>query len=82
MLGRAGLRVIAAEPVSYFLGSEEPLWGWLAAFIETGPQRLVELSRMTASEAEELRADFRQFGADSQARMLTPTVLEVLAVKE
>jgi hypothetical protein len=68
--------------VSYFLGTEEPLWAWLAAFIETGPQRLLELSRMTASEAEELRTDFREFGAHSEARMLTPTVLEVLAVKE
>jgi hypothetical protein len=37
---------------------------------------------MTASEAEELRTDFRQFAAQSGARMLTPTVLEVLAVKE
>jgi SAM-dependent methyltransferase len=82
MLGKAGLRVIAAEPVSYFLSSEEPLWAWLAAFIETGPQRLVELAMMTASEAEELRTDFRQFGARSEARMLTPTVLEVLSVKE
>jgi hypothetical protein len=76
------LRVIAAEPVSYFLGPEEPLWAWLAAFIETGPQRLVELCSMTASEAEELRTDFERFGAHSEARMLTPTVLEVLAVKE
>jgi hypothetical protein len=29
-----------------------------------------------------LRTDFRQFGAHSEARMLTPTVLEVLAIKE
>ena len=33
-------------------------------------------------DAEIERTDFRQFAAQSGAPMLTPTVLEVLAVKE
>ena len=82
MLARAGLTIVSADPLSYFVGPEDPLWAWPAAYIKTGPARLVELGKMTPDEAERLRIDFMEFGAKSDARVLTPTVLEVLAVKK
>ena len=57
------------------------VWQWPNAFVEVGLQRLVELGRVDRARAEGVRRAFRDSQAVPGAFQLTPTVLEVIAVK-
>ena len=58
---------------------EDPLWRWPAVFVETGWARLVALGRMTQAEADELLTAFASAARLPHARIILPSVLEVVA---
>lgn len=57
------------------------VWEWPSAFVDVGVRRLVDLGRVTAERAEAIRRAFRESQAAPGAFQLTPTVLEIIAVK-
>ncbi|MGB8326250.1 MAG: methyltransferase domain-containing protein [Steroidobacteraceae bacterium] len=81
MLAAAGLRIVVAEPVVYLLAPEDPMWEWPASYIASGRARLVELGHLTAADSQRLEREFAALTANPAARMLTPLVLEVIALK-
>lgn len=58
------------------------VWQWPRAFLDVGLARLVELGRVTAARAAEISAAVRARDGDPNARLITPGVLEIIAVKE
>ena len=64
-----------AQPSDFF-------WQWPNAFVEVGLQRLVDLGRVDQTRAEGVRRAFRDSQATPGAFQLTPTVIEVIAVKK
>jgi SAM-dependent methyltransferase len=57
----------------------DPKWQWLAAFFESGSNRLVSLGAMTVAESAELRAALRHLESIPCTRMITPGLFEIVA---
>lgn len=56
-------------------------WQWPAAFLRGGLQRLVALGRLDPAEAAAIRDDFDARARTSGTAMVTPAVLEVIAIR-
>jgi SAM-dependent methyltransferase len=56
-------------------------WQWPKSFVEIGLQRFVELGTMTAERAQAIRDAFHAREASPHARMITPSVLEIVATR-
>jgi SAM-dependent methyltransferase len=80
MLAAAGLSVIHTKPILSCVGPADDRWHWLAAFVESGLARLVELEMAAPDRAEDLLRWFRATERAGRALVLTPTVLEIFAV--
>ncbi len=71
-----GLRpIVDVVPPSSFVGQ------WPRAFIEVGLRRFVELKRMSAERAREIWSSFCAREAQPETLMVTPAVLEIIAVR-
>lgn len=57
------------------------VWQWPNAFVEVGLARLVNLGRVDHARAEGVRRAFRESQASPGAFQLTPTVIELIAIK-
>jgi hypothetical protein len=82
LLAASGFTVIEARPLIYCVAPTDERWHWLAAFVASGLDRLVELEMSTAPWAAELRRWFAAVEASGAALMLTPTVLEIIASRQ
>jgi hypothetical protein len=56
-------------------------WRWPRAFVDVGLDRLVELGRVAREKADSVRRAFDESQAVPGAFNLTPTVIEIIAVK-
>jgi SAM-dependent methyltransferase len=81
LLEQHGFRIRHVEPIAWMLSPQQPAWRWLASYIETGPERLRELKRVDAAWIERLHAELRETERTPGQRMMTPTVLEIIAEK-
>jgi len=80
-LSDAGLDLIHSRPIVEVVDREHPKWKWLERFGDTGLARLVELGRVTAERARDIRAAWARLNACEDARQVTPAVLELIAIK-
>jgi SAM-dependent methyltransferase len=80
-LGELGFDVLELRPIIEAVRPHDFLFEWPQAFVGVGAQRMVDLGRMTAAQADALGRAFRESQATPGAFQLTPTVLEILAVK-
>ncbi|HQR43070.1 MAG TPA: methyltransferase domain-containing protein [Gemmatales bacterium] len=76
-----GLRVIQTTPRVFCVKPDNYLWQWPASFMETGLTRLVELKLVAAEQAVATRQEFHEAEANPATLMVTPVVLEIVAVK-
>ena len=81
LLAAAGLEIEVAEPVSYLLTPADPLWEWPAAYVQSGRRRLVELGYLTPEQSLRIDAEFAAAATAPETRMLTPMLVEIIAVK-
>jgi SAM-dependent methyltransferase len=58
------------------------VWQWPRAFLEVGLRRLVDLGQMTASAAERIWQAFLTRETTPHTLLITPAVLEIIAVKK
>jgi SAM-dependent methyltransferase len=79
LLKARGFAVRHVEPIVWTVSPADPLWRWLAAYVETGPRRLLELGRVDAAWVERLHAEQREAEADGVSRMVTPMLFEIVA---
>jgi len=84
-LEESGCEIRALRPIVDVVQPGDLKWTWVRTFFEIGRQRLVDLGYMTAARAEELWRAFTKFEAAQNApgplRMITPAVLEIIAVR-
>jgi SAM-dependent methyltransferase len=81
LLEKHGFRIRHVEPIVWSLAPKDPAWRWLASFLETGTQRLLELGRVDKAWIERLHAELRDAEKTPALRMFTPMVLEIVAEK-
>jgi len=76
---RRGFILERAEPLVFCVRPGEPLWRWIATFVESNVQRLVELGDIDPSRAEAVKEEFHAAERSPATLMLTPMVMEVVA---
>jgi SAM-dependent methyltransferase len=77
----AGFEVHEVRPIVEACAPGEPKWDWLAAFVESGRQRLASLGTITADESRAVAEALARFAADPRTRMITPGLFEIIAVR-
>jgi hypothetical protein len=80
-LEELGFRIRSARPIVDVVQPDHLSWSWLAAFVEVGRSRLVDLGYLSPSRAESIWQAFIQLQATPGARMFTPGVLEIVAAR-
>lgn len=80
LLESNGFAIERTRAITDILTPEDQRWAWPATFVATGTQRLVELGYLTTDEAAAARRDMEE-ATRSGARMVTPSLLEVIARK-
>ncbi len=81
-MSELGLRVTRRHPIIEVIAPSNFIWEWPKTFIEAGLARLVDLGRMTADQAKHVRDDFASRAAEAHTLMITPAVIEIIAVAE
>jgi SAM-dependent methyltransferase len=76
-----GFRIRELNPIVDAVASSNFVWQWPRAFVEVGLARLVELGRMTGERGREISAALAARERDPKTFLITPGVLEVIAVK-
>lgn len=77
----AGLRVRELNPIVDAVTKSSFVWRWPTSFVEVGLARLVELGRMTKERARGILDALAARERDPNALLITPGVLEIIAVK-
>jgi len=80
-LDEAGLEARSMCPIADAIRPADYAWQWPKSFIEVGIRRLVSLGRMNAQSGAATAAAFAELESSPHALMITPLVLEILAVK-
>jgi SAM-dependent methyltransferase len=80
-LEAAGVQVQSAELVGYFLAPSDPMWQWPVSYVDTNTVRLADLKFISDAEGREIRVDVAAATASPASRMITPTVLEIIATR-
>jgi SAM-dependent methyltransferase len=77
----SGFSVTSWQPFIDVITRHDFMWQWPKTFIEVGLRRLVELGAITERYAGIVRNDFVACEAAPHTRMITPGVLEIIAVR-
>lgn len=80
-LAELGFEVRTLAPIVEVARPGDYLWQWPRAFVDTGIRRLVELGRVTEPRARDMTRAFAETEAAPHAFLVTPTVLEIIAVR-
>jgi SAM-dependent methyltransferase len=80
-LEELGFEIRALHPLVDVVQPADLKWTWLRTFVEIGRQRLVDLGSMSDFRAEAIWQAFQKIEATPGTRMITPAVLEIIAVR-
>ena len=76
-----GFDVRETRPIMDVLAPQDAAWQWPRAFVASGLHRLTELGHFTPARADEIWRAFLAREAAAETLMVTPAVLETVAVK-
>jgi SAM-dependent methyltransferase len=77
----AGFEVESVRPHVFITTPGDQMWEWPVAFVHSGLERLVDIGRLAPASAARLREGFDRAARQPGARMVTPAVAEVIAMK-
>lgn len=80
-LGELGFEVRSLTPLQDAARPGDHVWHWPRAFVASGIRRMVDLGRLTESQAQAIAAAYAKFESTPHAFQLTPSVLEIIAFK-
>lgn len=81
LLVDAGLEIRSVRPIARAARPGEPLWDWPAGFARTNTRRLVDLGLRDECWARTVTQAVDEAERDPASIFITPTVLEIIAVK-
>jgi SAM-dependent methyltransferase len=81
-LPEIGFEIKSLTPIIDIFPASNFMWQWPKSFVKVGPQRLVDLGLMTADRAIEVTEAFDRVEKTPNALMITPAVLEIIAVRK
>jgi len=77
-----GFEIKTLNPIIEIFPKSSYWWQWPKAFIDVGLRRMVDLGHLTADRARAISEAFTAREAQPGTLMITPAVLEVIAVKQ
>ena len=80
-LAELGFRIVELHPIIDVVPPASPIWTWPKSFVEVGLRRLVDLGALSPARAEAMRGAFAAAEAEPHTLMITPGVLEVIAIR-
>jgi len=80
-LGSEGFEIRSIEPVQFVVRPDNHVWQWTKAFLMSGPRRLVALGQLSLAACEAIERAHAALEADPHAHVVTPAVLEIIAVR-
>ncbi len=80
-LDQLGFEIREIRPIIEIIEPSNPMWQWPKTFINVGLQRLVDLGHVDENRATQIRDSFAASEATPHVRMITPAVMEVIAVR-
>lgn len=81
-LAELGFTVTSLRPIIDVVPASNFVWQWPAGFIRVGLTRLVELGRLTAERARVIADALTAREAAPDTLMVTPALLEIIAVRQ
>jgi SAM-dependent methyltransferase len=81
-LEESGFRIESLRPYVDVITPSDFMWQWPSTFFDIGLRRLIDLGDVFEERAEAMRAEFAERAAAPNARMVTPAVLEIVAIKD
>jgi SAM-dependent methyltransferase len=81
-LNELGFEIKTLNPIIEIVPKTNYLWEWPKAFIHVGLRRMVDLGRMTSERAREISDAFTVSEAAPHTLMITPAVLEIVAMRK
>lgn len=78
LLERAGFELVSLTPIVDIIEPTNYVWQWPAAFIRGYHDKLVTQGLITKEQAANVLAELDQAERNGTARMVTPTVLEIV----
>lgn len=81
LLGKCRFRIVHAAPIVFAVHPGDFVWRWPASFVESNLRRLTELGRVDGAWCARVREEWSEAEADPASVLITPMVLEVVAVK-
>jgi len=79
LLERVGLEIVSLTPIVDVVSPSNYVWQWPAAFIRGYHAKLVDQGLITQDQAAQVLALLDQAERSGTTRMVTPTVLEIVA---
>ena len=76
-----GFETRSLRPIIDVVPRSDFVWEWPSSFMEVGLRRLVDLGRLTPDRARAISQAFATAEATPHALMVTPAVLEIIAVR-
>jgi SAM-dependent methyltransferase len=80
-LEAAGFEVREVKVYVDMVTPADPLWAWPQSFVEVGLRRLVDLGRVSPSEADAVLADVTAAQTTPGARCVTPALAEIRSTR-
>ena len=80
-LEELGFQVMDLRPIIDMVPPSSDVWQWPKSFIEVGLRRLVDLGQLPAERARAISGALAAAEASPGTRMITPAVLEIIAVR-
>jgi SAM-dependent methyltransferase len=80
-LGELGFEVRTLRPIIEIVPATNFVWQWPKAYIRNGLERLVELGYLTPERAATMREKIAAREAEPHTHMITPAVVEIIAVR-
>jgi SAM-dependent methyltransferase len=80
-LAELGFETKTIQPIIDIIPASNFVWQWPKAFIQVGLRRLVDLGHLTSARAQVILKAFETSEAAPHTLMITPAVLEIIAVR-
>lgn len=82
LLVKQGFELKAVRPLVFTIRPHDFMWHWPLSFVEVNLARQLELGRIKKAWADEVMDEFEMRSKDPNAVMITPMMLEIIAVKK
>jgi SAM-dependent methyltransferase len=81
LLQQRGFEVQTIRPLVFTVGPGDLVWQWPPTFLRSGAERLRALGQLSGADIEAIVMEFAEAERDPSAVMMTPLVLEIIAVR-